>query len=84
MADETEAWEAEQREINQAQIDNPAPNDFIERRAELRDSGMDPDQIDTQLSRWIPAADQPSEWYRQTQTEHEQDLRAPQRIPAHR
>jgi hypothetical protein len=147
--DHDEALEAEQREIVQSQIETPSPNDIIERRAELRDSGMDPDQIDNVIRRetlqhemphidglnddqiqallgqkfedlldgrltleeWRPwgaisenrdlaeaagrwqakqrepdweypdATPQRSEWYRQTQAEHELDLAAPQRFP---
>jgi hypothetical protein len=81
--DHDEAWEAEQREIVQSQIQTPNPNDIIERRAELRDSGMDPDQIDSVIRRETlqHEAPQRSEWYRQSQAEHEQDLRTPQWFP---
>jgi hypothetical protein len=81
--DALQAWENEQREISQAQIDTPSPNDIIEQRAELRDSGMDPDQIDRAISRETLQHDEPerSEWYRQTQAEHDLDLAAPQRFP---
>ncbi len=44
-------WEDEQREANQARLDHPHPNDAIERRAELRDSGLEPNQIDRAVRR---------------------------------
>jgi hypothetical protein len=40
-----EHWERDQKEIVNARIRNPHPNDFIEQRAELRDSGLDEEQI---------------------------------------
>ena len=81
--DPDEAWEAEQRELVQSQIETPSPNDVIERRAELQDAGMDPDQIDSVIRRETlqHESTQRSEWYRQTQAEHELDLAAPQRFP---
>jgi hypothetical protein len=64
-----EKWEREAAEAARAEALHPPPNSFIERHAELRDSGMDKDQIDQTVrrdSRASPIAHRPGEHHKPT------------------